>query len=99
MKKLKLEDLVVDSFTTSGRHRALGTVRAHSGLETYDLTCGCTVGPCEVSDFGCGSGYHNTCSCGTCHHTCNDSCDVTHCINDPCDTDVDHTCYGTTRCC
>lgn len=100
MKKLRIDDLVVDSFTTSQGQGARGTVRGNdSELETFDLTCGCTVGPCEISDFGCGTGFHNTCSCGTCYGTCPDSCDPTFCLRDPCNTVDNYTCAANTSCC
>jgi hypothetical protein len=70
MKKLRIEELVVDSFTTSDRIARLGTVRGHeitdagTGCGTNDHTCGtwCT-NYCEDTTTGGDGGTRNGITC------------------------------------
>lgn len=81
MKKLRLEELSVESFdTTRSADDGRGTVRGHSGNEgTY---CIYTCGHCES---------FVECTNDSCHpYTCSESYDYTFC---DCNTENDYTCY------
>jgi hypothetical protein len=94
MKKLRIEDLVVDSFTTSKHAEQRGTV---AGFDyTDEGTCGTACsGDCNETMAGCGTGTMHgvscadlTCmlgatECGTCApaYTC-DAAEGTQCWGD-----------------
>lgn len=71
MKKLRLEDLAVESFGTTGTaEQERGTVRGHSGASYVECTRD-TCGP-----FTCSGSYDYTfCDCNTLNNfTCPDNC-------------------------
>lgn len=69
MKRLKLENLNVESFATSGASFELGTVRAHQESLTDCTSC---WGP--TYDAACGGGTTNDPTCGL-YPTCNPTCE------------------------
>lgn len=90
MRKLKLDDLQVESFATSGDEGGRGTVPGHQYSEPY---------VCYTNEFcGCNDGVSNR----TCRDTCHDtSCGGTEtggqftCV--PADScDIEGTCAGPT---
>jgi hypothetical protein len=75
MNKLKLEELVIDSFdTTAAGDGANGTVFAEQQC-TCHTNCTCPGCP------SCDPSYCDT-VCETCHHSCYGTCDYT-CYNYP----------------
>jgi hypothetical protein len=81
--KLNLDDLSVDSFDTTLREKARGTVFGEQ------CTCytNCTCPGCPTCDASC----NGTCA-GTCENTCANTCDDATCLR--CGTDS-YSCYDT----
>ncbi|HEX8906255.1 MAG TPA: hypothetical protein VF771_15505 [Longimicrobiaceae bacterium] len=78
MKKMKLhlDDLMIDSFSTTPARRQKGTVYGEQ------CTCytACTCPGCPTCDASCNGSCVDTCanSCyGTCDASCNGTCDYT----------------------
>ena len=78
--KLSLDDLCVQSFTTSGAERGQGTVVGHA---TFGGITGCGpecetwygMGACSVHD-GCASSPHAYTPCGGCQETSVEICPI-----------------------
>ena len=74
-KKLDLDTLAVDSFTTAAEDGARGTVRAHESVPDAAAR-GCTcLGTClcPTAYYNCGTGPYTIYSC---EYTANNSCHV-----------------------
>lgn len=68
MKKLRLDDLAVDSFdTTAVKHKERGTVVGEQQCTCYTA---CTCPGCPTCDATCA----NTCDDATCLQSCNGTC-------------------------
>jgi hypothetical protein len=68
--KLQLEDLVIDSFSTTPVKRAKGTVYG----EQCTCPTACTCPGCPTCDASCNGTCGGTCD-ASCNGTCGDSCD------------------------
>jgi hypothetical protein len=101
--KLHLDDLRIDSFTTTSMEKPKGTVFGEQCTCPTQCTCpGCPTcyascnGTCDASCNGtCGASCNGTCG-ATCNGTCDASCNGT-CVD--CDTgggfsQCDYTCYN-----
>lgn len=90
MKKLalRLEDLRIDSFSTTSLHREQGTVFGEQ------CTCytNCTCPGCPTCDGSCGGTCDRSCY-GTCDATCDRSC-YGGCETDPGGASCNYTCGG-----
>lgn len=64
--KLRLDDLRIDSFSTSDAKGEHGTVHGH---DCVTCTNACNCNGTAATDCGCGS---NTCYCGTAYTDCGD---------------------------
>jgi hypothetical protein len=89
--KLQLEDLRIDSFTTTPVEKVKGTVFGEQ------CTCytNCTCPGCPTCDASC----NGTCG-GTCAASCNGTCDATACGTcgyscESCGQTCDGSCYAT----
>ena len=71
MRKLKLEDLSVDSFATTAPVKAKGTVFG----EQCTCPTQCTCPGCPTCDASCNGTCAATCN-GTCGASCNGTCDA-----------------------
>ena len=82
--RLQLESLEVDSFDTTARQRAGGTVHVHEQhtWETVYASCDTCFPTCPFSCDG---------SCDSCVNTCGESCYGT-CFEDTCDESCGGTC-------
>jgi hypothetical protein len=83
--KLRLEDLQIDSFTTTQVRKEKGTVYGEQ------CTChtACTCPGCPTCDASC----NGTCG-GSCNGTCDASCNGT-CGGASCGASCDYSCGGT----
>ena len=79
--KLQLEDLVIDSFSTTPVRRAKGTVYG----EQCTCPTACTCPGCPTCDASCGGTCGGTCD-ASCYGSCGDTCD--------CGTAYDVSCNG-----
>jgi len=77
--RLQLEDLVIDSFSTTPAHREKGTVYG----EQCTCPTACTCPGCPTCDASCGGTYGASCN-GTCDASCGGGCGT-----------FDYTCDGT----
>jgi hypothetical protein len=73
MKKLRLEDLAVDSFNTTAVHKERGTVVGEQQCTCYTV---CTCPGCPTCDATCAYTCDDqTCpACPTCADSCNGTC-------------------------
>src|SRR4051794_13243498 len=70
--RLQLEDLVIDSFSTTPVRRAKGTVYG----EQCTCPTACTCPGCPTCDASCNGTCGATCDASACYGTCGgDSCD------------------------
>jgi len=91
--RLQLEDLVIDSFSTTPVRRAKGTVYG----EQCTCPTACTCPGCPTCDASCGG----TCG-GTCDASCNGTCNCPGTYDFSCNTcegscggeSCDYTCQG-----
>jgi hypothetical protein len=88
--KLKLDDLLVDTFQTTSAQKEKGTVFGEQ------CTCytNCTCPGCPTCDGTCDASCNGTCdaSCnGTCGASCNGTCNAT------CDYSCGDTCFNSCR--
>ena len=87
--KLRLDDLLVDTFTTTPVQKEKGTVFGEQCTCYTQCTCpGCPT--CDASCNGtCNASCNGTCA-ATCDASCNGTCDYT------CDYSCGYTCDGQT---
>jgi hypothetical protein len=85
--RLTLEDLQIDSFSTTPVRRAKGTVYG----EQCTCPTACTCPGCPTCDASCNGSCEGSChdTCGeTCEYSCGDTC------VGGCETYNGYTCYG-----
>jgi hypothetical protein len=91
MKKLalKLDDLAVETFATTGTKGRAGTVQGrdatlHCGDDTFYVSCNFTACPLDCETFGCNSQTDCCSQDGSCPGTCNPNTDCTADTNPGC---------------
>ncbi len=79
MKKLalNLEDLAVESFDTSGKAAARGTVIGHDETTGPYVVCSCAPTPNHTEQVSCNGTCDNSACYGTCDASCGGTCDYT----------------------